>query len=278
MNRKVLLPLAAALLAAGVFLGIYREPAQTRLFTAALNLAGSEFFQGSIRLTRAGLDRHLRLRIQGFRGDLKTEEGPFSLEIAGMVSDGPVYKIFSREGLKFRFSGIKPEGSGRQGMDGILHFRAGKEWFSRLDLSIHDLGLEDVRWVNRENLEGASGKMRGGAVFGNDWQGRMKFQIALGVDRPGGTLQAHFFDALRPYVPGMPQIIAAPENREMPLVAYRDARVDLSMEEMDRLKGFFHIFVPEYNINLNVNLEVRLDEKSAFNELLRVMGIIKVKA
>ncbi len=277
MGKKLFWTTMGFLAVSGTVLFVYREPVLTRGTAFVVNKAAHEYFDGDVRLKRVRLDRGLRLTVEGIEGSLITENGPYPFEAGQIRSEDPLYRVFSAKGAGFVFSGIRPRGSSRQGVEGHLQLRAGREWFSKFEIKIMDLGLEDVQWINPQNLKGATGRMEGGLVFGSDYREKLEFQMGLNVRQPGGYLQARFFDMLRPYIPGMPQISIAGQGADG-VVAYRDARLELGIAASGTVKGFLHIYVPEYNINLNVNLEVRLDQENALMELFKTMGLLKIKA
>lgn len=269
--------LGTLLLLAAAGFGLYRNAAlfSTWLVRKAVQKAGAEYLDGQVRLKYAGIDRSLKFKLKGLEGRLKSGESSVPFEIGKIESHGPVTRLFSKEGLEFTVSGIKPLHSEKEGAHGSLKLRAGKEWFSQFQIEIAGLGLEDVRWMDPVNLEGASGLMAGKISFYSNYKEDLRFESDLSVRPPGGFLQAKFFEALRPYLPGMPQIIV--EAGKPSLVGFQDASLVMRLAEPDRIKGSFHIRVPEYNLNLNLNLEVRIDQAGAFSKLCRMMGNVKVK-
>ena len=49
----------------------------------------------------------------------------------------------------------------------------------------------------------------------------------------------------------------------------------MEMKDSDPMKFFVHVWVPDYNLNLNVDLKVRLDVKDAFLQLADLLGALK---
>ena len=255
----------------------YREPLLNAAVTRGVNAAAAEYFQGTIRLERVTLSRYLKLRIEGFEGVLKTDQGAFPAEIGWIESRGPVYKVFSKEGLFFDFKNARPKESLREGVHGSVLFYAGREWFSRMQLEIESLGLEDVQWLDPNDLSGSSGEMKGSLTFVLNYKKEMSFYTDLKIAEPGGALQERFFESLKPYLPGVTKIEGKIKVNGRDMVSFRTAHLNVRLLDSDTLIGLFQIQVPEYNINLNLNLTVKLDEKNAFSQLFDLMGLMKVQ-
>lgn len=278
MKNKVIILSVIVVLLGGVFAAyLHREALLTGGLTQILNRSTAEYFQGTIRLKRVSLDRSLKLKVEGFEGTLKTDHGFFPLEIAQVESRGPVYRVFAKEGLFFDFKNVRPQGVSRQGVHGQLLFYAGREWFSRMQLEVEALGLEDIQWLDPQNLSGSSGEMKGSITFVVDYKNEIGFYSDLKVKEPGGLLQERFFESLKPYLPQMTRIEGKVKRGGKDMVSFRTAHLNVRLLESDTLIGLFQIQIPEYNLNLNLNLTVKLDEKNAFTQLFDLMGLIKVQ-
>ena len=277
MKRTLIFILMTLLLITGVVLYRYRGPLLTALVTQTSNTAAAEYFQGTIRLKRVSVNRFLKVIIEGFEGDLKTEQGSFPLEIGRMESRGPVYRIFFKEGLFFDFKNVRPKGSLHQGVHGTLQLYAGPEWFSRMQLEVESLGLEDIQWLSPNDLSGSRGEMKGAITFVLNSKKEMGFYADLKIAEPGGFLQERFFESLKPYLPAVTQIKGEIKQGGRDMVSFRSAHLNVRLLDSDTVIGLFQIQVPEYNINLNLNLTVKLDEKNAFSQLFDLMGLIKVQ-
>lgn len=255
----------------------YKDVLLASIVTKAANSAASEYFQGTIRLKRVTLDRSLKIRLENLEGVLKTEHGPVPLEIASVESRGPVYEIFSKDGQFFDFKEARPKNSPRKGVSGSVQFYARKEWRSTLRLQVEALGLEEIQWLAPNDLAGSSGEMKGVLTFVSDYKKELGFFADLKIAEPGGILQERFFESLKPYLPALTQIEGKIRQDGRDLVKFRAANLTVRLLESDTLIGLFHIQVPEYNLNLNLNLTVKLDEKNAFSQLFDVMGLLKLK-
>jgi hypothetical protein len=248
---------------------IFRHSVWARpLVEIALNKTGKEFFQDSLRLGHFHIDRRLGIHLKDLRGNLRTETGEVPFEIHSLDTENSLANIFQKKGLKLFFKAEEISGEAR--------YRTGKGWFFDLKLDIHELGLEEVKWINPENLSGASGRMKGRIEFRADAQNEIHLQADLGVGPPGGLLQARFFELLKPYLPEpalrvrLEEVLAGKV-----LVGFKDASLKMELLESDIMKIFFHIAVPDYNLNLNLNMEIRIDEKNGFRELAELAGVLK---
>ena len=62
-------------------------------------------------------------------------------------------------------------------------------------------------------------------------------------------------------------------------VGYQSADLRATLASADTLKVFLHLLIPDYNLDLNLNLEIHIDKDNAFPELARLMGLLeRVKA
>ena len=248
------------------------------LVESCLNAGTKEFFEGSLRVGGFRLDRRLRIHLEGLQGNLRSEAGPIPLKIRSLESEGSVSEIFSKKGLEFSFEGFGPRDSGLRGISGRAFFKAGKDWFFNLLLDIQELDLHEIEWVNPENLSGASGKVRGNLEFGADARGKIESRGDLEVAPPGGLLQARFFDLLKPYLPEVALREKVDEiSGHRGLTGFHEASLKIELARSDKMKIFLHIAVPDYNLILNLNIEVRVDEKNALGQLAGLAGVIKSK-
>lgn len=277
MKIKSIVILTLAVLISALAAYTYREQLLTGGVTRLLNRNAAEYFQGTIRLKRVSLDRSFRLKAEGFEGTLKTDRGFFPLEIARVESRGPLYQVFFRDGLAFDFKNVRPKGSPRQGVHGSLLLYAGREWFSRMQLEVESLGLEDIQWLDPENLSGSSGEMKGSITFVADYKNEMGFYTDLKISEPGGMLQERFFETIKPYLPRMTRIEGKVRKNGKDMVSFKTAHLNVRLLESDTVIGLFQIQIPEYNLNLNLNLTVKLDDKNGFSQLFDLMGLIKVQ-
>lgn len=270
--------LVAAVLCAGLAWA-NRHAAERRLLEYGINLAAREYFAGTLRLSQGYLDRKLRIHMFGFRGDFQTANGPVPIEIQSLESRDPLTRLAAGAPVLFTFKGARPALSKFEGIRGMALLKGGRDGRFKLRAKIVDLGLEDVAWLNPENLQGSSGRMTGFITLRSDARKDPVFGLQIKVSEPGGHIQAKFFDLLLPYLPSMKtreevSRLAA----EAGLMVYRKAEFSMQLDEPDKLKVFFHIEVPDYNLHLNLNILIRTDEKNSFMKLTQMMGLVQIKA
>lgn len=245
----------------------------------AVNSSTQPFFRGSVRIDRVSLGRMLQVRIEDARAIFYSEVRPVPIALRSLRSQGSLLRFFSKKGGRLEFEGLGFQESKHAGLRGEGEIRAAKDWSLDFKIELQDVGLEELEWLNPENLGGASGGLRGEIQFRTDSEGRMGGGADLRVGPPGGLLPAKFFEILRPYLPA--SVVPAEVDflvAHVDLVSFHEARLQAELVDSDRMKTFLHIAVPDYNLNLNVNLEIRLDEKNAFQDLLQLAGIVSGRA
>jgi hypothetical protein len=183
---------------------------------------------------------------------------------------------FSKEGLALIFTVNLGGAAEGRGVVGVLRVRGERQGFCDMKADVRSLDLGDIEWVNPENLAGSAGEMKGSFTFRVDAGGRPFCEIRLRVEEPGGKLQARFFETLKPY---LPQLAVQQKVEEIAgkqaLVDFREAELRLDLAESDRMKIFLHIAVPDYNLDLNLNIELRVDSENAFADVAGLVGLIR---
>ena len=254
-----------------------RQEILRRALEIAVNRSAGEFFEGPVRLKSAALKRNWRLSVTGFEGRLKTRKEPVPMEINRIESLDPLtYYLFGAP-VRFAFEGVRPAKSPYRGLEGVAWTSLGPNGTFELEGHVREMGLEDIEWINPENLHGSTGKMAGMIRVKAGAHTAPYFSLDLQVGEPGGTVKAQFFDLLVPFLPQYEAIARlralSAENR---LVRYRSAQVQAALAGPGKMKVFLHILIPDYNLNLNLNLEVRIDEENAFLKLAQIMGLVEV--
>ncbi len=267
------------LIAAGAGIYTYRLPLERTAVEKILNLSTAEFFDGSLRLNHVHINREFKVIIKGIRGEYKAAEGTVPIRIQRIESKDPIYKIFSEKGVRFDFRGLRPATSESLGISGTVETRAGKNWRSEMRADVQSLDLADIQWINPDNLDGSTGELRGDITFKADFQSEPEAGITLLIHEPGGKLQSKFFDVLLPYLPQLPDKVKIAKLADTKaLVGFKEAELKATIVSTDKIKVFLHILVPDYTLNLNLNLEIRVDEKNAFGELARIMGLMRISS
>ena len=181
--------------------------------------------------------------------------------------------------LEFDFEGLRPEGAGTgaEGIRGKALWQGGKDWKFELHAEADRVALSDFQWVNPENLGGASGDLQGEITFKTDAHENTGFEVHLRVPEPGGNIPSKFFDLLLPYLPQLKNQEKIQEIRAIHrLLAYRNADLEIKLLASDKMKIAFHILIPDYNVDLHLKVDVRLDEKNAFRQLAQLAGLMQV--
>ncbi len=138
--------------------------------------------------------------------------------------------------------------------------------------------MEDWQWLDPQNLGGATGAMKGGLTFRQTLGREPEFSMNLEAPQPGGNIQAKFFDLFLPYLPFSVQKERVQKVvQSQKLIRYRQADLAIQMPQSDLIKIHLQIFIPDYNLKLMLNADIRTDEKNAFSQIARIMGLIEVK-
>jgi len=242
-----------------------------------LNQSAKEYFAGTIRVREVRLQPSLSLRIEGVEGKLQTQNGAIPIEIAQIESKGSLLRLFDPEGLSLNFQGVRPSKGIGQGLRGKGRVRGGRHWFFYAKAEVEGLRLQDIMKLNPDFLRGAEGEMKGNIFLKAHANEEPEFKADLHVAKPGGRLQAAFFDGIMLYLP-QPQLRNSLKKISMQKesVPFQNADFQVHLIQSDQIKVFLHILVPDYNLNLNLKVHIRIDEKNALQELVKIMGIVKI--
>ena len=198
--------------------------------------------------------------------------GPVPWEVRSVRSEGSLFNLPFGRTYQLDFEGVRPKDSANPGIRGTLSLAWRRGWRIRLEKTIEGLDLSELVWLNPENLSGSEGLLTGEVTAERESGGEIRFRAILRVKEPGGKIPAHLFEALRPYLPqaaleGKVDTVTQAGGR----VGFREAAVRAALAETDRMKTFLHLEVPEYNLVLNLNLEVKVDEKEGLWELMNLI-------
>ncbi len=274
-HRKLILLSLTLLLFCGFTLPSFHE-LERRGFESLLNTTLRDYFAGTLKVDEARIGRDLRLHLSGLRGEMVTRERPVAIELARIDSIEPLPRILLLKPVHFDFAGLRPISSPLQGVSGKARVKPGWKWAFELAADIESLGLEDIIWVNPDSLAGSTGRMTGVLEIKADYTGHSEFTMDLAVPDPGGNLQARFFEVVTPYLPkksSKKKTTALAETHEV--IGYKQASLSAKLENDDQVKMLLRILIPDYNLNLNLNLLVKVDEKNAFLKLFELMGILQ---
>lgn len=248
------------------------------LVESLANRSSKEYFADSVRIEKVSLDRHLRIRLAGISGKLQTRQGPVPLAIKSLESQDSLFLFLSQKPVHFIFEGIRPQISSRVGISGNLMIQTGPASRFELNADLGKTGLEDWQWLDPQNLGGATGTMKGNLTFRQVLGREPEFSLDLEAPEPGGNIQARFFDLFLPYLPTPIQKERVQKISEsQQLVQYGRAALRVNLVQSDNMKILLQIFIPAYNLKLTLNASIRTDEKNAFSQIARLMGLIEVK-
>ncbi len=273
----------ASILGAALICLAFSPPRGNELFRigieSLLNTSARDFFAGTLKLRKASLSNDFKLKLENLHGEITTTEKPITLSIDSIVAKNPLYRLLLLQPVEFYFRGLKPAGSLQPGLMGTLHFQPGWHWRIKVETTLESLGLEEIIWINPASLAGSSGQLQGHLVLSQTAMGQSEFTMDLLLPEPGGKLPARFFDAVTPYLPrkkNKRQAETLANGRD--LVTYSHAALEARLESADTLRAVFRILIPEYNLNLNLKMMIKLDEKNAFMKLFQLLGLLQAKA
>lgn len=277
--QSIILSLLLVVLGITIFLAPNLPAVERSVAERVLNAAAKDFFGDSIRVGRAAIDFRFRVRLENIRGNFRTREGPVPLEIQSLVSRNSLLRLLVSKPVEFVFEGVRPQGSARPGVLGQCSFQNGKDWRFELLADLNETNLEDVRWIDPQNLSGATGTTRGKIRFVQEAGQGPVFDMDLEAPQPGGALQAKFFDLFLPYLPASNEKkkVARLVSENQRLVEYRTASLSVQMPQSDQMKILLRILVLDYNLNLTLNVTIRTDGKDAFSRIAQIMGFLEVK-
>ncbi len=283
MNRRNPLRLTIALIIL-IILGFSlwvmpRLPGMERdLLEQAVNHYTQEYFAGSIHIEKVTLDRHGKIRIEGITGRLQTRQGPVPLNIYAIASRETLFSLITGKPVHFTIEGLRPQNSSRSGISGTCAIQTRPVLCFEIAADFGSTDLEDWQWIDPQNLGGATGAMKGALTFSQTLGQEPAFSMNLEAPQPGGNIQARFFDVFLPYLPFSVQkerVQKVVESQK--LIRYHQANLTVQMAQSDLIKIHLQIFIPDYNLKLTLNADVRTDEKKAFSQIARIMGLIEVK-
>lgn len=268
------------LLCLGVVGFAYRGPLTQRLFEYQFNQATPDIFHGSVHVNEANIDRYLQIHIQDIEGTLTSKSGLVPVSIKAIHSEGSLLGIFLNDPILFHIQEIKLNDSKEKGLHGTLLYQGGKNSVLDFTGEIDSIELEDLTWLDPEHLRGASGKLSGHVYLKVPADMvKSQFELTLAAKKPGGSVQAQFFDLLTPYLPSAQVRVQLKKmdtagNR---VVSYSHAALQLKLIRTDKVKGLLQMMVKDYNLDLNLNFEIRVDKENPFAELGQLVGIMEGK-
>ena len=252
-----------------------RDAFAGRLFETGLNAALKENFANSVRLSGVHVSRRGRLDIARLEAVWQTPNGPFPLELESVKSETPLSDILSRKPMVISFQHLKPLHSSYSGVRGRVTAWPFSKGRFEIEAEVEGLGLEELAGLEPVNLGGSSGSLAGKMLIRLEEGGEQDFHLELSSPEPGGRIQARFFDALKPYLPQADYKNILKRISRQDTVAYKHAALNLGRTDPRKINLLFKILVPDYNLDLNLNVEVRVEEENAFLQIAQIMGWVK---
>lgn len=244
-------------------------------FEKTVNHFSKEVFRETFRAESAYLSRDFHFHASEIRGTLQLPGGKVPFMMESLESETAVTDALKTSGVWFTFKNLRLQPDGGS-ISGRILYTPKKEWYLTGIANVSNLDLRELRWMNPENLKGASGPLNGNVNFQLNTSGAQFFHFNLRVKEPGGKLPSQLFSSLTPYIPAAPHKAALRQLSEEGTVGFKTASLQTDLTDPQKMKVVLQILIPEYNLNLNLNLEVRIDQKHAFSQLIQVMGLIKI--
>lgn len=256
----------------------FQEYLLTRLGNELLKRNPSPAFSEPAKIERIWLDSFFQIHIRGFSGQLKTRHDPVPIRIEQMDCEGSLPGTLWGDPLVCRLDSVVISNSSNQNIHGALVFQPGKNWRMDFTAQAESIDLQDVAWLDPDHLQGSSGSMKGTLTLRSHARGSPFFAMDFKIVEPGGKIQSEFFDLLRPFLPlSAPKDLLNKEDTAKRLMRYTRASLQLRTLQADKMSGTFRILLPDLPVDLNVNLEIRIDEDNAFFELARILGQFEVR-
>ncbi|MSR78172.1 MAG: hypothetical protein EXS63_08140 [Candidatus Omnitrophica bacterium] len=246
-----------------------------------LNQNTQDAFHRTVRLEGAHIDSLLQLHIRNLQAEITSKNGAaVPIEMASLDSEGPLWAPLAGIPLTFHWKNLRIARSREPGVHGSLLLQGGlTSWKINVRGQVESLDLQDLVWMDPEHFKGASGKIKGLIAGEGGALVDPSLELRLEIVKPGGKLPASTFDLFRPYLPQ--SVLETKLNKLSPssrLIGYNRASFWIKNMSADKMKAEIHILAPDYPLDLNVNMEIRLDEKNAFLELAQIMGLLEVKS
>lgn len=138
-----------------------------------------------------------------------------------------------------------------------------------LEARVTGVALSDLTPINPTVFAGAQGAGDVTLTAHGTAEGTISFIAAFEVAQPGGAVQAPFLNALMPYVPAAAQttVLRQAVAQDRP-IRFQTARMTVESAAPDTLKALFLMALPEYNVTLDVDFTIHLDDAAALPRVI----------
>jgi hypothetical protein len=259
---------AAAALALGAHQPLIRFAVER-----AGNASRPDLLRGSLRVGASHLDRRLRLELRGVHATLHAGARPVPVVAERIQSQGPVTAYLLGRPFVLQFEGVRGATSPQPGLRGVATIQRAPRWRAEVEAAVAGLDVGELAWLAPSHLSGSTGRLSGEVRLRLGAGIPSIMLIALRVPEPGGRVHSRFLELLAPYLPNAQEIRRAAAAQA--LVPYRTASLDVSLPAPDRLQVLLRLAMPEYNVNLNFNVEVRIDGQDLLQELGRLTRLLQ---
>ena len=259
MRRGILIISLAVITLVGLTLGLalFSFP----LLELALNRSTQTLFDRTLHLGKSEWKKNLGIRFTDVQVHFQAPTESVPIQIHLLESQNSILHLFSHQGAQFKFKGFQIVGSKKSGIEGTLRIGGGKKSFFELDATVKGIDLQELTWINPPRLEGSQGEIKGRIKIRQETGKPLLLVARLYVEEPGGLLQSQLFDLLKPY---LPQVALNRKIRLIKvaggLVGFRVAQLRAEKDEPDKMKIFLHLAVPDYNLDLNLKMQVHLSD------------------
>lgn len=255
----------------------YRNPLAEKGAEAWLSATQDLYFEDTLDLEGLEIDSGMRVTIRKITGSWQSPEGPFPFILENLRIADPVTFFLTGKPVHITFERFAPAGSNHPGVSGKAVLYNDEAGTLELEADFLGLYLEELTALNPESLEGSSGRLTGTLSMKALAEGSQELRISLKVTPPGGKLQARFFEILVPYLPaGQKAILEKINNAKT--VDYKEADIEVNLGGPETVNLVLHILVPDYNLNLNLNVALRVESQEMFFQLANVFGLIRIES
>ena len=243
---------------------------------SVINFCGKSAFHNSVRVGKAFLKPGPAVRLEHLQGQLRFQEAPLDLTLHSLEITPHLWPRQEPGACILRFENLRPRTASGEGFYGTFTVPYDGTWCYFLNGEIQGLDLADLTWISPETLKGASGRISGSFKMNTEPGGTTHVELDIAIPKPGGRIQSRFLDLLLPYVPqlgkrdNVRRLVAQNET-----VPYEDAKARILSVSPETIKVVLHISFPDYNLNLNLSVDIRLEEKNSLRGLTRALGLIR---
>ena len=140
-----------------------------------------------------------------------------------------------------------------------------------LNAQLNRIHLSDLSPIQPSVFKNARGHGDGTLKASTTEDGNVQFDLKFGVAK-GGAIQAPLLESLMQHIPAAARTQALRQAAvgDQP-VRFQTAFFQITAEQPDRWKALLLMSLPEYNVNLDLEFEIRLDDAAAIPKLLRLL-------